>query len=135
MSRTTKEINKITSAVIRISGKLIILALLVLLLFEGVTRGFDFGHEVFAAEPMAEAPGEDKQVVIMGGDSSMEIASSLRDLGLIRNPYAFWAQAMFYDYDLYPGTYTLNTSMTTKEMMQMMNEEPETLEDEGELDS
>ena len=40
MSSTTKEINKITGAVIRVSWKLIVYAVVVLLLYEGVTRGY-----------------------------------------------------------------------------------------------
>ena len=47
MSRTTREINKITTAVICISVKLIVYALIILLLYEAVTRGFAFGHEIF----------------------------------------------------------------------------------------
>lgn len=130
MSRTTKEINRITGAVISICGKLIIYALVILLLFEGATRGFAFGHEVFAAEPMAEEPGSDKAVIVEEGESDMDVARMLKSQGLIRNEFAFWIQARFYDYDFYPGTYTLNTSMTTKEMMQILSEEPNETETE-----
>ena len=47
MSRRTREINRITTAIITISIKLMVLALLVLLLYEAVVRGFAFGHEIF----------------------------------------------------------------------------------------
>ena len=37
----------------------------------------------------------------------------------------------FYDYDkIYPGTYTFNTSMTSKEILQKLSEKPENEEDE-----
>ena len=39
MSSRTREINKITMAIIRISVKLMLLALLILLLYEAVIRG------------------------------------------------------------------------------------------------
>ena len=47
MSRRTREINQITTAIITISIKLMVLALLILLLYEAVVRGFAFGHEIF----------------------------------------------------------------------------------------
>ena len=46
-------------------------------------------------------------------------------MGLIRNELAVRIQKMFYDYEIYPGTYTLNTSMTSKEILQVLNEKPE----------
>ena len=39
MSRRTREINRITTAIITISIKLMVLALLILLLYEAVVRG------------------------------------------------------------------------------------------------
>ena len=130
MSKTTKEINRITGAIIGICGKLIIYALVILLLFECVTRAYDFGHEVFDAQPVAEAPGTDVAVTLTGEVSVQDVAGILKEKGLIRNKLAFCVQARFYEYEFYPGDYTLNTSMTTKEMMNVMNVEPK--ESEGE---
>lgn len=49
---------------------------------------------------------------------------------LIKSEFAFIFQSKFYDYEtIYPGTYTLNTSMTSKEILQQLNEKPETEED------
>ena len=42
MSQMTKEINAITGTIIGVSGKLIIYALVILLLVEGMTRGYAF---------------------------------------------------------------------------------------------
>ena len=39
MSRTTKEINRVTGAIIRISLRLIVYGAVLLLLYEGVSRG------------------------------------------------------------------------------------------------
>ena len=125
MSRTTREINKITTAVICISVKLIVYALIILLLYEAVTRGFAFGHEIFYAEAVDEEPGRDVQVDISPDDSLRDTAALLAEYGLITNEFAFVFQGMFYDYsDIYPGTYTLNTSMTSKEILQILNEAP-----------
>ena len=59
MSRRTREINRITTAIITISIKLMVLALLILLLYEAVVRGFAFGHEIFYAEAAEAAPGRE----------------------------------------------------------------------------
>ncbi len=129
MSRVTKEINKITGTVIGISGRLILYALIVLLLVEGMSRGYAFGHDIFYATSMEEAPGTDMSVTIPEKQSDSETASMLRDMGLIKSNLAMLIQMKFYDYEIYPGTYTLNTSMTSKEILQLLNEKPEEAED------
>ena len=62
MSNRTREINKITTTIISISVKLIVYALIVLLLYEAVAKGYAFGHEIFYAEAVEEAPGHDMVV-------------------------------------------------------------------------
>ena len=118
MSSRTREINKITMAIIRISVKLMLLALLILLLYEAVIRGYAFGHAVFYAEAVEAAPGHDITVVVKDGEDVSQAADELEKKGLIKNIYAFLFQSRFYDYDkIYPGTYTFNTSMTSKEIL------------------
>ena len=122
MSRRTREINRITTAIITISIKLMVLALLILLLYEAVVRGFAFGHEIFYAEAAEAAPGREITVEIKEGETAKERKTK----GLITNDFAFWFQSIFYDYqDIYPGIYTLNTSMTSKEILRELNVKPE----------
>lgn len=125
MSRTTKEINKVTGAVIAISIRLILLALIVLLLYEGVTKGYEFGHDIFYASAMEAEPGQDKEIKVDKGTSIAGVAKLLKEKGLIANEYSFIIQAKFFDYKANPGSYTLNTSMTSKDILQMMNENTE----------
>lgn len=126
MSNTTKEINRITTAVIAVSVKLMVLALVILLLYEAVIWGFAFGHQIFYAEAVEEVPGTEMTVVIDEGTSASEAAGQLEKRGLIKNQFAFLFQSYFYDYKtIYPGTYQLNTSMTSKEILQLLNEKPE----------
>lgn len=125
MSQITKDINKITGTIIGISGKLILFALVVLLLAEGITRGYAFGHEIFYSTAMEPAPGRDKTLVVPSGQKPQETIHMLKNLGLIDNELAIQIQMRFYEYEIHPGTYTLNTSMTSKEILQKLNEEPE----------
>lgn len=124
MSRITKEINKITGTIIGISGKLILYALVILLLLEGVSRGYDFGYEIFHPTPVEAAPGRDLQVTIPEDQTANDTIGMLHDMGLIDNEWSARFQLKFYEYEIYPGTYTLNTSMTSKEMFRLLNEKP-----------
>ena len=127
MSNRTREINKITTTIISISVKLMVYALIILLLYEAVARGYAFGHEIFFAEAVDEAPGQDMVVRIDSKESVSDAAQFLAHKGLIKSEFAFIFQSRFYDYEtIYPGTYTLNTSMTSKEILQLLNEKPET---------
>ncbi|MBE5978077.1 MAG: endolytic transglycosylase MltG [Paenibacillaceae bacterium] len=129
MSRTTSEINKITGAIIAISSRLIIFALVVMLLYEGVTRGYDFGHEIFYASAVEQKPGQDKNITVEKGASAARLARLLKGSGLIANEYSFIIQAKFFDYKVNPGIYTFNTSMTSREILQMMNDNTEEKKD------
>ena len=122
MSQVTRDINKITRAIIGISGKLILYALIILLLAEGMTRGYAFGHSIVYATAVESAPGTDKTITIPEGQSAKESVQLLHDVGLISNELAVEIQLKFYDYKIQPGTYTLNTSMTSKEILQVLNE-------------
>ena len=128
MSQITKEINAITGTIIGISGKLILYALVILLLVEGISRGYAFGHEVFYATAMEPSPGTRYALTIPEGQTTAETAKLLKDVGLIKNEYAVQIQMWFYDYETYPGTYELSTSMTSKEIFQILNVKPETEE-------
>ena len=130
MSQMTKEINAITGTIIGVSGKLIVYALVILLLVEGMTRGYAFGHDIFYSPAVAAKPGVSMRVTIGEGEEVADIASALERGGLIRNKYAFIIQSIFYDYGgsdnpVEAGTYLLNNSMTSKEILQVLNEKPD----------
>ena len=57
--------------------------------------------------------------------SSLEVGNLLEEKKLVDSGALFMIQLLVMDYDdkLKPGTYTLNTSQTAKEMMQVMAEE------------
>ena len=126
MSNRTREINKITMAIICISVKLMVYALIILLLYEAVIRGYAFGHAVFFAEAVDAPPGKTVTVQMSGEESVSQAAKKLAGKGLIKSEFAFLFQSKFYDYDtIYPGSYELNTSMTSKEILQILNEDPQ----------
>ena len=129
MSHITKDINRVTGAVIGISGKLILYAIVLLLLAEGITRGYAFGHSLFYESSVEQAPGRDITVTVPQGHKDADTIHELKIDGLIDNELAMRVQMKFYDYEIHPGTYTLNTSMSSKKMLQILNEKVEEEED------
>lgn len=131
MSDTAKEINKVTGAIIRISCKMIFYALVFFILYEGITAGYRFGYEIFNSTAVATAPGVDKEVTIPEGASASDVGKMLEDKGLIKNRLIFVIQQKIFEYDLTPGNYTLNTSMTSRDMLQLLDEAQEDLGDDS----
>ena len=121
MGRTMRQVNRITTTIISMSARLLFYALVLFLLYEGVTRGYRFGYEVFNPTAVAAAPGTDRQIEIKKGDTLMGVARELETDGLIKNRLIFVIQSKFYDYGIEAGTYTLNTSMTSKDMLKLID--------------
>lgn len=122
MSGTTKEINKVTSTIIGLSFRLILYAIAILLLYEGVTKGYSFGHEIFYAASAEAAPGRDMPVEIEAGESVRVVGQELEEAGIITNRYSFIVQAVLYGYEIQPGQYTLNTSMTSRDILEALSQ-------------
>ncbi len=134
MSDATREINKVTGTIIRVSWKLIVYAVVALLMYEGVTRGYAFGHDIFSSSAMASEPGVDMRVTIKDDEEGADIGAALEKAGVIKSRYAFIIQCIFYDYGTsdHPvegGTYLLNNSMTSKEIILALRDG---IEDEAE---
>ncbi len=125
MSRVTKEINKISIAVISISGKIVFYLLIAMLLITGAKKGYAFGHSIFYAPGMDKAPGTEKIVTLDGTESVSEVGKLLEDIGLIRDHNAFSIQSLCYGYEVIEGTWKLNTSLTSKEIINLLKEVPE----------
>ena len=116
MSHITRDINRVTGTVIGISGRLILYALVILLLAEGITRGYAFGHSLFYESSVEQAPGRDIVVTVPDGQSDSDTIHELKKDGLIDNELAMRVQMKFYDYEIHPGTYTLNTAISSKKV-------------------
>ena len=125
MSRVTKEINKMSLAVISFCGRLVLYTLVAVLLLMGAKKGYEFGYSIFYAPGMDEAPGVEKVVTLDGSESVSEVGKLLEDIGLIRDHSAFFIQAKVYGYEVQEGAWTLNTSLSSKEMIDLLKEAPE----------
>ena len=121
--------------------KIIFTILVILLIIFGTVRlcrsGYDYGYRFFTETPVDEEPGQDVLVQVDAGMSAKELGEALEARGLIRDAKLFRMQLQLSAYrkSIEPGVYTLNTSMTPKEMMIAMSpkeEETQTQETEAE---
>ncbi|MCX4268350.1 MAG: aminodeoxychorismate lyase [Lachnospiraceae bacterium] len=119
-------VRKIASAEIAVSLKMIVAVLVAVMLVQTSQKAYDFGLQIFHPEPVSQQPGKDIIVIVEEKDSDLEVAKRLESKGLILDAYVFFIQAKLYKADLYAGTYTLNTSMTSEEMLKLISEKPVT---------
>lgn len=117
--------NKLKDLTIAFAGTvvrvaLVILAAICIMRFAG--KAYDFGYRIFAEEPMSAAPGRDITLVVNNSDSQKEIIQMLEDKGIIRDHMLFTIQKKLslYKDDIKPGSYELNTSMTTDEIIEKL---------------
>lgn len=108
-----------------ISGVVLKLALaiaVVVVIYKGATMAYDYGYRIFQEPPISAGTGYDVEVQITMGKSALEIGELLEQKGLIRDANLFYIQNLLshYNNELKPGVYTLSTSMTMQEMMEVM---------------
>lgn len=102
---------KIANAVLRIMLNIIFYGAVVWITITAGKYVYNFSYQVFGSVPAAEEPGKDKDFQIVAGESTMDIATKLEFNGLIVDKYSFYLKTKLKDYNIYPGTYVLNTSM------------------------
>jgi UPF0755 protein len=126
---------KLARIVIGVSFEIIMVALVVILIYNCGLKAYSFGFSVFAEQPVASEPGRDVNVTIDANSSTYEIGELLVAKGLIRDEKLFYVQMklLALNEKVNSGKYTLNTSMTAQDMINMMTsdaEEEETEEEE-----
>ena len=119
-------------------------AILVALIFVYIgvrlcATAYDFGYRVFTEPAMEEEPGQDVLIQIKDDMTAKDIGDVMEEKGLIRDSRLFQIQLKWSAYadKMAPGVYSLNTSMTPKEMIvsiaQSAEEATESTEDASEV--
>lgn len=103
--------------------KVAIAVLIIAFVYRGAVVAYDYGYRVFQETPVEASPGTDVTVEITVGKSVLQIGEVLESKGLIRDAKLFYVQNLLSHYKdkLKPGQYTLNTSMSMQEMMEIMS--------------
>lgn len=97
-------------------------------------KAYDFGFRIFTEGPVAEAPGRDIIMAVDDGEGLKSIAEKLEEKGITSDWMLFFIQAKLSEYkgSIDPGTYTLNNSMTTDQIMAVLTKaETEETEEAG----
>lgn len=105
--------------------RLCVLLLVLMIGYALVTTAFGYGYRIFSKKGAEEAPGRDVIVVITEKMSASDTGKLLQSKGLIADANVFWAQRLFYGSRIYPGTYTLNTSMSGQRILRIISTKPE----------
>lgn len=121
------KLNKVILKFVSISFSILVMLLVIIGLIELGTFCYGFGYRVFTESPVDQAPGKEVVVSVTPDMSEFEIGEMLEEQGLVRDDKLFFAQLKLSAYSgkLLPGIYTLNTSMTGKEMIVVMATAPE----------
>ena len=133
----TKRVNAVTGTVIRGTLSILFYAVVIAFVIKGARWGYQFGYDVFNGSALTAEKGPVVQYKIETDASIRTIAADLEKLGLIKDSKIMIVQKVFYDINLLPGTYELDSSMTSREMLDWMSkltnaiakpedEEPET---------
>lgn len=122
---------KIVMRIVSISFSVLVVVLVVFILFKAGRYAYDFGYRVYTEKPISAEPGQDVVVEVEQGMSGLALGELLEEKRLVRDSKLFMVQLKLSAYadDIKPGIYTLNTSMTSKEMMQMMSKDSEAEDD------
>ncbi len=123
---------RLITTIISVSVEVIFLALIIIVIYNGGMKAYQFGFSVFAEQPIAAEPGRDINVTIDSKLSAYELGELLAEKGLVRDAKVFYVQMklMSVNDKVKSGRYTLNTSMTAEEMILTITADPQESEEE-----
>lgn len=131
---SSKNTNRLVLRFVSVSFTILVVVVVFVGVFKASAYCYDFGYRIFTEKPVSKEPGREVVVQIDSKDSAFDIGKQLEEKGLVRDSLLYTAQYYLSAYvdDLIPGTYTLNTAMTAKDMMIVMSTPVEEAEVENE---
>lgn len=114
---------KVVFKIVNISFSVLVVVLVVFVMFRLGTYAYDFGYRVYMEQPVSAEPGRDVVVEVEQNMSTKALADMLEEKRLVRDSNLFLVQLKLSAYadKIKPGIYTLNTSMTPREMIEEMS--------------
>lgn len=112
----------IVSAVFGTILKVLAVAAVVFLIYQGAGICYDYGYRVFTEEPVSSAGGRTVTVTVAEDMSPLQIGELFEEKGLVRDAKLFAMQYLLSEFreDAAPGVFELSTTMTAEEMMEVM---------------
>lgn len=121
MSKETTSKKKNKKRLASFFGKIVIY-ILILILIAGIPFAYQFGHSIFYGSSVDSRPGRNVEVTIDEGTSFSQLADILYGDGIIENKFSFEIQAKFFDIRMHTGDYIFNSSQTSREILEMIDE-------------
>ncbi len=118
-------VRRMSMTIISASIKILIAVIVLMGLYYAGVKGFEFGTSIFSPTAMEEAPGTVVNVTFDEVTDGMEAGKLLEEEGLIEDWLVFFIQSKLYGYDIAAGSYELNTSMTSEEILEVIGFEKE----------
>lgn len=117
-------LKQVLAAILNMIFRLTISCVVVVLVYRAAIYSYHFGYMVFADAAMEASPGRDVTVTVEADDDVLDIGEILERRGLISDAKIFLVQAYLLEYNdkLLPGVYSLNTSMKSEEMLEIMTQ-------------
>ena len=100
----------------------IVTYIMLLIMLVGIPFSFQFGHSIFYASSVDSPPGRNVEMTIEDGMSFGKLADKLYENGVIGNKLSFEIQAKFFDIRMHSGEYTFNTSQTSRQILEMIDD-------------
>lgn len=100
----------------------IVTYIMLLIMLVGIPFSFQFGHSIFYASSVDSPPGRNVEMTIEDGMSFGKLADKLYEGGVIGNKLSFEIQAKFFDIRMHSGEYTFNTSQTSRQILEMIDD-------------
>ncbi len=105
----------------------LIAVLIVILLAAGA---YYFGYSIFNGEPLADPDEAETYVItIDDGDGVQGVAEELKEEGIIRSVLIMRIQDRIFDYGLAPGSFEVNSGMTSLQILSWLSDSNHTLAD------
>lgn len=114
--------SKIVRRIVGISFTALVFILIVYGLYQLGLNSYLYGYRIFTEPAVTTEAGSDRLVQIKSSMSALDVGEILEKKGLIRDKWLFMLQMKFSEYNnqLVTGYYTLDTSMTAHEMLEIM---------------
>ncbi len=112
-----------TMSILSVVFQIMVTLMVIILIYAGAMKCYDFGYKIFTDTPMSLEPGRDVTVIVNEGSSTRQVGDLLEENRLISDATVFVVQEKLSEYagEMKPGVYVLNTSMTAEKMIAIMS--------------
>lgn len=112
-----------TMSILSVVFQIMVTLMVIILIYAGAMKCYDFGYKIFTDTPMSLEPGRDVTVIVNEGSSTRQVGDLLEENRLISDATVFVVQEKLSEYagEMKPGVYVLNTSMTAEKMIAVMS--------------